>query len=390
MRSRRGRNEGSIDQITRRRRDGSTYKIWRARLSLGCGVGPNQRAVYGQSKAAVIAKLLELQGKAAAGAVVPIDKQTVGQYLTRWLEDSIRPSYRISTYTLYEMIVRVHIKDRIGALRLQQLRPPHVERMLSEMERKGASGTMRQKARGVLHKALKQALRWHLVTTNACEAVDKPRTSHKPMKVLDLEQARQFLDAAKSDRLHALYVLALATGMRQGELLGLQWEDVHLAERSLSVRHTLTRSYGKARQNGKPFHLTEPKTEAGRRRVDLPDVAVHELKEHRARMLAEGLCTSPFVFCGIDGNPLVKGNVVNRSFRPILERAGLPIIRFHDLRHTAATLMLKCNVHPKIVQSMLGHANVAITLSTYSHVLPTMQREAADKLDAILKARPSN
>ncbi|MBC5823364.1 MAG: site-specific integrase [Candidatus Eremiobacteraeota bacterium] len=235
-----------------------------------------------------------------------------------------------------------------------------------------------------LHKALKQALRWRLVATNACEAVDKPRTSHKPMKVLDAEQTRQFLEAAKFDRLRALYVLALATGMRQGELLGLQWEDVHLDERSLSVRHTLTRTYGKAREEGKTFELTEPKTDAGRRRIDLPNVAVRALKEHRARMLAEGLRASPFVFCSIDGNPLVKGNVVNRSFRPILKRANLPDIRFHDLRHTAATLMLKCNVHPKIVQSTLGHANVAITLNVYSHVLPTMQREAADKLDAIL------
>jgi len=331
-----------------------------------------------------MAKLSDLQGKAVAGSLAAPDKQTVGQYLTRWLEDTVRPSYRTATYTLYEMIVRVHINGRIGAVRLQNLRPQHVEQMLGDMERSGASGTMRQKSRGVLHKALKQALRWRLVATNACEAVDKPRTSHKPMKVLDAEQTRQFLEEAKFDRLRALYVLALATGMRQGELLGLQWEDVHLDERSLSVRHTLTRTYGKAREEGKTFELTEPKTDAGRRRIDLPNVAVRALKEHRAHMLAEGLRASPFVFCSIDGKPLVKGNVVNRSFRPILKRANLPNIRFHDLRHTAATLMLKCNVHPKIVQSTLGHANVAITLNVYSHVLPTMQREAADKLDAIL------
>ncbi len=199
----------------------------------------------------------------------------------------------------------------------------------------------------------------------------------KELRTLNAEEAQRLLEAAKGDRLEALLVLALTTGMRQGELLGLQWEDVDLKTGTVYIRRTLLELKGK---------LTLGETKSGRnRRVDLPDIAVETLREHRKRMLAEGH-PGPWVFCDTQGGPIRKSNLTRRWFKPLLQRAGLPDIRFHDLRHTAATLLLTLGVHPKIVQERLGHSQISLTLDTYSHVLPSMQREAARKLDTLFES----
>lgn len=184
--------------------------------------------------------------------------------------------------------------------------------------------------------------------------------------------------APRGDRLEALYVLAVATGLRQGELLALRWCDIDLPARTLTVQRNLVQLNGR-------LEITEPKTAASRRRVDLPCVAVAALEAHRRRRPAAPHPTA-FVFADAKGGPIRKQNLVRRSFRPLLGRAGLPRIRFHDLRHTAATLLLAEGVHPKIVAERLGHSSVTITLDTYSHVLKGMQREAASKLDVLLAA----
>ncbi len=196
------------------------------------------------------------------------------------------------------------------------------------------------------------------------------------MQVLDAAQVGQLLQAAREDRLHAVYVLAVATGLRQGELLGLHWEDVDMKQGALTVRRQLS-------EEGGVLQFTEPKTAKGRRRVELPEFATAALHEHRKRMLAAGT-PGPLVFCDTEGNPIRKRNLLRRSFQPLLQRAELPKIRFHDLRHTAATLLLSQGVHPKIVQERLGHAQISLTLDTYSLVLPSMQKEAAAKLDSLL------
>jgi integrase len=197
------------------------------------------------------------------------------------------------------------------------------------------------------------------------------------MQALAPDQVIRLLAAAKDDRLEALYVLAVTTGLRQGELLGLQWEDVDFPGAALHVRHTLHELNGR-------LWIGEPKTKRACRQVDLPAIAVVALRGHRERMLIEDR-SDGLVFCDTQGGPLRKSNLLRRSFLPLLKRAGLPAIRFHDLRHTAATLLLAQGVHPKIVQERLGHSNIALTLDTYSHVLPGMGREAASKLDALLR-----
>jgi len=196
------------------------------------------------------------------------------------------------------------------------------------------------------------------------------------MQALAPDRVIRLLAAAKDDRLEALYVLAVTTGLRQGELLGLQWEDLDLPGAVLHVRHTLHELNGR-------LWIGEPKTRRARRQVDLSMIAVVALQNHRQSMLIEGRLDG-LIFCDTQGGPLRKSNLLRRSFLPLLKRAKLPPIRFHDLRHTAATLLLAQGVHPKIVQERLGHSQVSLTLDTYSHILPGMGREAASKLDALL------
>jgi integrase len=196
------------------------------------------------------------------------------------------------------------------------------------------------------------------------------------MRVLSVAQVVALLKAAKGTRFEALYVLAVTTGLRQGELLGLQWEDIDFTGAKAHIRHGL-------QQLGDRRWLAEPKTARARRVVNLPAMAVAALRSHRRHMLAEGH-PHGLVFCDTRGGSVRKSNLVRRSFKPILERAELPPIRFHDLRHTAATLLFKQGVHPRVVQELLGHAQIAVTLDTYSHVLPSMGRAAVEKIDNLL------
>lgn len=199
------------------------------------------------------------------------------------------------------------------------------------------------------------------------------------MPAFDADQARRFLAAAALDRLHALYALLLSVGLRVGEALGLTWGDLDLKANSLHIRQQLSEVRGR-------LSLTEPKTAAARRKIDLPQMAAQALRDHRQRALAGGTYHNPMglIFTDTEGHPVRKSNLRRRSFGPLLKRAGLPRLRLHDLLHTAASLHLAQGTHPRVVQEMLGHSNIGITLSTYSHVLPSLQREAAGRMDALL------
>jgi integrase len=265
---------------------------------------------------------------------------------------------------------------------LAKLTPQQIAACYGDLLAKGLAPRTVQYAHAVLHRALDQAVRWNLIVRNPTDAVDAPRPQRKEIAVLNAEQAQRFLDAAKGDRLHALYVLALMTGMRQGELLGLRWQDVDLGAGSVSVRRTLVRT-------SQGWSWAEPKTAKGRRTVALPAIAVEALRQHRIKQLEERLRAGSIwddhdlVFPNHTGKPLERQNVVKRSFRPLLNRAGLPANR---LRHSAATLLLLLGEHPKVVQERLGHSTIGVTMDTYSHVLPDMQRKAADRLDTLFAA----
>jgi integrase len=248
----------------------------------------------------------------------------------------------------------------------------------------GLAPRMVQLVHTTLHKALKQAVADGLIPRNVTEAVKAPRPVKKEMKPLSHVQARTLLEAARGERLEALYALALTTGMRQGELLGLKWEDIDLEAGILHVRRTLSTATGGGIRFG------APKTSRSRRSIRLPELALSSLKRHRRSQLEERMRLAglwkdhDLVFTTGVGTPKSRADLITRSFKPILRRANLPDIRFHDLRHTCATLLLSRGVHGKLVQELLGHATIAVTLDTYSHVLPGMGDGLADAMDEAL------
>src|SRR5215212_9701813 len=377
MAKKRGNNEGSIS----RRKDGR----WEARYTIHTVEGPKRKVLYGKTRAEVSAKLTKAMADRDDGLVFDAGGSTVGDYLDRWLSDSVRGTVRESTYSRDKYLVTNHIKPALGRLKLANLNAMHLQRLYRNRLDEGLSGSTVQKMHHVLHKALGQAVRWDLIPRNPADAVKAPAPSSKEMHPLDAEQAKALLEAARGDRLEALYVLALHTGMRIGELLALKWADTDLDAATVRVRRTLTRG-----EDGRGY-VVGAATKSGKgRRVQLTSRAVEALKRHLAHQAEKRLKVGSLyrdqdlVFAGEGGNPINPSNLRNRSFKPLLERAGLPRITFHDLRHTCASLLFQRNVHPKHVQELLGHASVAITLDTYSHMLPGMGSEAADAMGEAL------
>lgn len=375
--AKRGQGEGSISQ----RKDG----VWQAAVSVGDG---KRQYFYGKTRREVAEKLKvalrdQQQGLLIVGPDVAFDR-----FLERWLQDSVKPSVRPKTYESYARQVRVHIAPALGGLKLTKLAAADLQRFYRAMLDAGlAPGTVNRQ-HAIIHRALAQATRWGLVARNVADLVDPPRPEHKEMQPLTPSQVGEFLRAARDDRFFALYVLAIATGMRQSELLGLTWRDVNEADALVYVRQQLIYTPGAG------FSFSEPKTAKGRRAIALPGMVVEALRAHRVNQESEKILVGEaweengLVFPNEVGRPIERGNLVRRSFLPLLDRAGLPRIRFHDLRHTAATLLLSEGAHPKVVQERLGHSTIGVTLDVYSHVLPHMQREAAAKLDRLLGSGP--
>lgn len=241
--------------------------------------------------------------------------------------------------------------------------------------------------RTVLRLALGRAVKHGLVPRNVAALASPPKQERHEIQPLEPSELRAFLSAIEGHRLEALFVLAVTSGMRSGELLGLTWADLHLERSEVLVRLALQRI------DGAP-QLVAPKSTAGRRTIALPTVAVEALRAHRVRQLEERIAAGPewqpviddLVFCTALGRPLDQANLL-RTLHGILERAGLPRRRFHDLRHSMATALLVAGVSPRVVMEMLGHSQISLTLGTYSHVLPEVQRDAADRMGALLAAR---
>jgi integrase len=338
--------------------------------------------VSAKTKSETEQKLRQSMTDADRGLTFDAGSLTLGDYLDRWLNDSMRDTVRDTTFERYEQIVRMHIKPALGRGKLKSLTPTHLRALYKEKLQSRSPRTV-QYIHVTLHKALKQAVDDGLVPRNVTEAVKPPQVKREEIRPLTSEQVNVFLEAAREDRLKALYVLAIHTGLRQGELLGLKWEDVDLEAGTLQVRRTLITA------KGGPV-LSAPKTKGSRRSVKLTQSAVKALRSHLQRQLGEidrmGALwrANSLIFASEGGDPLDRRYLTNHRFKPLLKRAGLPPIRFHDLRHTCATLLLGANVNPKIVSELLGHASIAITLDTYSHVLPNMQSEAAEALENAL------
>ena len=370
---RRANGEGSIGKM----KDGR----WWARATLPDG---RRKAVYGKTRAAVAAKLTSVLKSNQDGSVIPSDQLTTGQYLSEWVQN-YRGTVRESTWWRYEQLIRIHAVPQIGRIRLSRLEPRHLESLYRDRLDQGLAGSTVKQLHNVIHNALDQAHRRSHITRNVASLVQPPRVPRSEIKPLSLPEANRLLDAARGDRLEALYVLALATGMRKGELQALCWRDIDLQRADLHIQHALQRT-------PEGYIVSEPKSDRSRRRIMLPKIAVDALRSHRATQAEERLALGSawdnldLVFANRAGRHLDGGHVLRRSLRPLLIKAGLPPIRFHDLRHTAATILLCKGVHVKVVSEMLGHSSIALTLDTYSHVLPHMQTEAAAAMDEALSA----
>jgi integrase len=281
----------------------------------------------------------------------------------------VRGSVKVTTHAGYERVVRLHICPTLGGTKLSALTPAQVQALYRAKLDEGLAPKSVKHVHTTLHRALRQAVRWGLVPRNVAAEADPPRVRTPEMSPLSPTQARTLLEAARGNRLEALNVLAVTTGMRQGELLGLGWEDVDLEAGVARVRRTLTLAKGGP-------HLTEPKTRGSRRSIRLTTSAAEALERHRERQEDERSAAGEkwqyhgLVFRTKRGTPIRRDNLHDKYWKPLLRRAGLPDIRFHDLRHTCATILLTKGVHPKIVSEMLGHSSVSITLDTYSHVIP--------------------
>jgi integrase len=378
MTGKRANGEGNIS----RRKDGR----YEAKVTLPDGT---RKSFYGRTRTEANAALTKALHDLAQGLPVVAEKQTVGEYLATWL-DGAAHSLAPRTLTRYRIHITHSLTPSLGRIRLAKLTPQPIQALYTrKLAEDVAPATVRQ-MHAVLRRALGEAARLGLIQRNVATLVKVPRAARPEMHVLTPEETNILLAAVEEDRLEALYVLAVRQGLRLGELLALRWADVDLRGRSpaLHVRSTLRYV------NGDEYYFEPPKTAKSRRRIRLGTVELEALRAHRARQLEERLAAGvawrddDLVFCTPHGVAINGNHLSGRDFQALLKRAGLPRIRFHDLRHTCATLLLRQGVNPKIVQELLGHSTVAMTLDRYSHFLPDMQQAAVDAMDEILSRGP--
>jgi len=325
------------------------------------------------------------------GTYAKPNRLTLGEWLTQWFQSYVIMQTTPRTQESYQSIMRCHLVPALGAIPLIQLQPQHLQsyyaRALSEGRADGSGGLS---ARSVLYhhrilsEALSHAVRVGMVARNVAEVVDPPRPTRPKLATLASDDIPKLLEAVAETPYYVFFSTLLYTGLRRGELLALRWRNMDLDMASIYVVETAFKL-----ASGE-YVIKEPKTPHSRRAVALPPSLALLLRQHRVdqektcSQLGRRLSDDDFVFARLDGRPL-DPNLMTRTFAKILRKAGLPHVRLHDLRHTHATLMLKAGVHPKVVSERLGHASIAITLDTYSHVLPGLQQAAAERFDRMLE-----
>jgi integrase len=340
-----------------------------------------RRYVTGKSRADVVRRLDELRKEGAGGFATG---ETTGTYLARWIV-SVQPRLRAATHREYARHVSSYWSS-LASIPMTRLTPAHVEKTMAELVARPLSPQTVRHARSTLRRALHDAQRDGLLTRNVASLARPPRAARREMQALSAADVGRLLEATTEDRFGPLYAIAAGSGLRLGELLGLTWSDVDLEARQLTVRRSLSRAHGGG------YELAEPKTARSRRTVMLPAIALDGLRRQKARQAAAKLAAGT---AWQDRRGLVFTDAVGRSgdpsaasvaFRTAADRLGLPV-RLHDLRHTAASLMLAGGVPLKVVSEALGHSSIAITADVYSHVTPDLRREAADAMDRALGGR---
>jgi integrase len=374
----RGNGEGSI---YKRKEDNK----WVGSITLDDG---KRKVFYGKTKKEVTEKLVQFRHDEQQGVLVPTSQQTLAVFLTDWLENTQKRSLRPRTYERYEEVVRLHLIPAFGKLQLQKLSAQHLQAFYEKKQSGGLSSATVNTIHNVLHKALQSAVKWNLIPRNVCKLVSPPRRERFEVNVLSLEEIQKLLNIAKGRQIEGIVCLAVATGLRRGELMGLKWQDIDLDAGTLQVKRILSRVPSK--MPGQGYVEAETKTKKSRRSIVIAPFAIEALRQHRVRQLEAKLKAGSkwqetgYVFCTSIGTHVNPTRDILDPFKALLEEAGLRDIRFHDLRHSAATLLLSAGVHPKVVQEILGHSQISITMDIYSHVLPNMQQDAMSKLDTLI------
>lgn len=377
--------------MARRRRaasgDGSIYQRESDKRWVGSfQVGRKRKYVYGKTQKEAREKLRKAQQDHEQGKLVKASPQSLKVYLETWLQVEYM-TLKPGSYDTYKRYCDRYILPTLGQSRLSNVSTEMIQDLLSKLlQERLAPATIRM-TYAVLSSAFTAAVDDGKLVINPCGRVRLPRSVQHEMTVLDPVQARHLLNHIQGDSLEALITLGLATGMRKGEMLALRWEDINLDAGLLQVKKTVTYI---RREGVYQFIETEPKTKAARRSITLPRFAIEALRSHRARQLEQRLKAGEawknksLVFPNKLGG-YMHIRTLGIDFHEIIEAAGLPDMRFHDLRHTCATILLLRGVHVKVVQELLGHSSIVITLSIYAHVLPSMQRAAMDELDGLFR-----
>lgn len=301
-------------------------------------------------------------------------------HLYEWFKVK-KNSINIQTAQVYENYLNNRIIPVLGHVQLSQLTPMLLQNYVSNLKEEGLASATIKKIYNIIKGSLDYAVNMELLPSNPAKKIQLPKDKKKEMKVWDIDEIRAFLKIASKDRLYPAFHLAITTGMRRGEILGLRWKDVDLDKGILYVRQTLSK-------DGKRF-LSGAKTESSVRSIKLSNETIAVLRKHKARVAKEKLQLGPdyvdydLVVCTSKGTPVNPENL-KKTYERLIKEADVPKIRFHDLRHTHATMLLAQGVHAKVISERLGHSNIKITLDTYSHVLPNMQEEAANQIDALL------
>ncbi len=365
---RRSHGEGSIFKY----RDG-----FAAVMDLGWSGGKRQRKwVYGKTEREVLGKLADLRRRQEKGQDLTAAPRTFGEWLDEWLVMKDRDGTRPRTVQEYRALVNNHVRPALGKVALDKLSPTMVRRLLAEKTDDGLSaGTVRH-IHGVIRNALGDAEREELVHRNVARTVRPPALRRPERRSLTVAEAKRLLKQLEGHPMEAFYITALTVGLRRGELLGLRWSDIDLAAGVLTVRQTVQRVGGR-------LEFTEPKTDRSRRTVPVPGQAIDVLRRHHRRQAAVRLAAGErwqdygLVFTTRLGTPVEPDNL-DRSWYKIRAAADLDWLRIHDLRHACATFLLASGASPRTVMKVLGHSQIGLTMNTYAHVLPEIERSAVD------------
>ncbi|WP_028802733.1 tyrosine-type recombinase/integrase [Streptomyces sp. 142MFCol3.1] len=343
-----------------------------------------RKFAYGKTWQECDTKRRELLAKVDQGVPVPTRSAKLSEWLPYWLDNVIKPRRKLSTYDKYEAHVRLYLVSLLGSKRLESVGVADVRRFLVRLEKETTPATAKESHR-VLRPALSSACREELIARNVAKLVEAPRTDDRELKPWTLDETLDFLAASRRDPLYAAFVLAIAMGLRRGEIIGLRWLDLDLDNRVLYVRQQTQRRSG-------VLYDDDPKSRR-RRVVPLPALCIAPLRWHRMRQsvarakAGEQWHESGYVFTTGTGRQVEPRNVY-RSFTRIADSAGIRVVRLHDARHGTATLLTAAGVAPRVVMEILGHSQISITMDVYTHVVQDTQREAMSHMDRLLRKRP--